>query len=131
MKTRADALKHLKVIESHRPKPTEEGDRIPISSEARELLRPWWNKIEELDGRTLHYTEPPSRGCIYINTTPKRTVHINEALIYKTMGDALVQSTEENRLSEIHTGIKTEDIGVTVRVAERMIKQFKRYGISI
>lgn len=131
MKTLVDALKHLKVIESRRPQPTEDGGGIPFSSEARELLQPWWNKIEELDGRMLHYTEQPSSGCIYINTTPKRTVHINEALIYKTLGDALVHTTEKNRLHERHTGIKTEDKGVTVRVAERIIKQFKRYGISI
>jgi hypothetical protein len=108
VKTRADVLKHLEAIESGRPTHTE-GDGIPITQEAQEILEPYYAAL-------MDHTEP------FINGIQTLTA---ESVWYKCVGDQYVLTTYEG-FCGAYEGV------IGIEVAKRVIEQLKSvYSITV
>lgn len=122
----------LAILESKRPTHTE-GTGIPITQEAQDMIHPWQEALARLDGKTLHYEDIPSPGCIYKNHDVHREIIITESVWFKAIGDALAQSTEDRRLACIESGnvLQSEPVVLDACVAQKIIEILKAYGIPV
>lgn len=107
----------LKRLEDKLPKYGGADDGIPITTEAEQLLQPYTDAFERLDGQTLYFKRPEREGCIYLNAPEKDSVTVNETLWIRTMGAAIALEGEEETV-------------INARVARYMVERFIEYGIE-